>query len=211
MRKFIERHFSQFQEAVVRIGGACDGYIIDEPASTEELNQIESTLGRALPQDLKDFALSVSRRIRFDWQLPEGYELPENLNEVFAGRLDYDLSAIPQHEDGRAGWQRECFPNLDDPYDAVWHQKLAFHDVPNGDYLGFDPSGKVVYLSHDDGEGHGYVLAPSFSELLTRWVPLGCPGPEDWQWLPFVSGPDSGIVPDCEAAGEWLLAIGNTP
>lgn len=40
--------------------------------------------------------------------------------------------------------------------------KLGFMNVPNGDVIAFDmkeseinPS--VVYLSHDDGEGHGYI------------------------------------------------------
>ena len=40
--------------------------------------------------------------------------------------------------------------------------KLGFMNVPNGDAIAFDmkeseinPS--VVYLSHDDGEGHGYI------------------------------------------------------
>ena len=41
--------------------------------------------------------------------------------------------------------------------------KLGFMNIPNGDVIAFDmkeseinPS--VVYLSHDDGEGHGYIL-----------------------------------------------------
>ena len=81
----------------------------------------------------------------------------------------------------------------------------------NGDILAFDPTGKVVYLSHDDEEGHGWVMASSFTELLRRWLPLGCPGPEDWQWLPFASGPESGISVECDAAKQWLEFIGKTP
>ena len=49
--------------------------------------------------------------------------------------------------------------------------KLGFMNVPNGDVIAFDmkeseinPS--VVYLSHDDGEGHGYILGKDFNTYL---------------------------------------------
>ena len=211
MRDFIEEQLSRFHKAVEMIGGVFDDCTIDIAASQEELDHIESMLGHTLPEDLKDFASKVSRRISFSWNLPDNFELPDSLNEIFGGGLDYDISKIPEHETGRAGWQSECFPNAQDPYDAIWHDKIGFHHVPNGDYLGFDSSGRVVYLSHDDGEGHGYIMASSFSDLMRRWVPLGCPGPEDWQWMPFVSGRDSGIIPDCDTAREWLQVIQKKP
>ena len=66
-------------------------------------------------------------------------------------------------EKARNGWVENCFTNEEDEYDAVWYNKLGFMNVPNGDVIAFDikeseinPS--VVYLSHDDGEGHGYIL-----------------------------------------------------
>lgn len=54
-------------------------------------------------------------------------------------------------------WEEECFNNEDDEYDAVWHHKLGFMHVPNGDMIAFDvkkseTNPPVVYLSHDDGE-----------------------------------------------------------
>ena len=51
--------------------------------------------------------------------------------------------------------------------------KLGFMNVPNGDVIAFDmkeseinPS--VVYLSHDDGEGHGYILGKDFNTYLEQ-------------------------------------------
>ena len=51
--------------------------------------------------------------------------------------------------------------------------KLGFMNVPNGDAIAFDmkeseinPS--VVYLSHDDGEGHGYILGKDFNTYLEQ-------------------------------------------
>jgi hypothetical protein len=211
MRQFISDHMSFFERSIKMLGGTWDEVMIDDPATEQELIRIETTLGQALPAGLRQFALTVSRRIEFHWYLPEDYELPEPFRDIFSGGLDYDVSKIPEHEQGRAGWERECFPDPDDPYDLVWHNKLGFHHVPNGDYLGFDLQGRVVYLSHDDGEGHGYVMASSFVDLLERWIPLGCPGPEDWQWLPFVSGATSGILPNSAKANEWLRIIQNGP
>ncbi len=76
---------------------------------------------------------------------------------------------------------RQCAALM--PYNVVWHGKLAFHDVPSGDQLAFDlnePSNPVVYLSHDDGEGHGYRLGNDFIDFVERWSMVGCTGPEDW-------------------------------
>jgi hypothetical protein len=207
MRDFIEEHFDRFYKAIEAIGGDLHKYEIDVVAEKDEIDFIESTLGISLPPGLKAFALSVSRQIEFAWYLPDGFELPDSLSGIFCGLLEYDISLIPVHEDGRKNWQNVCFPNAEDPYDVIWHNKLGFHPVPNGDYLSFDPSGRVIYLSHDDGEGHGYVMASSFSELIKKWIPLGCPGPEDWQWMPFVSDRESGILPDCDAAKKWLQII----
>ena len=57
--------------------------------------------------------------------------------------------------------------------------KLGFMNVPNGDVIAFDmkeseinPS--VVYLSHDDGEGHGYILGKDFNTYLEQLLLVGC-------------------------------------
>jgi hypothetical protein len=211
MRQFIADHASPILRSVESLGGSADTLTIENPATEAELIEIEESLGRPLPVQLRQFAATVSRRIAFRWNLPAELELPPPLHEIFAGGLDYDISKIPEHEKGRANWQAGCFPNANDKYDVVWHNKLGFHEVPNGDYLAFDADGRVIYLSHDDGQGHGYVMASSFPDLLTRWIPLGCPGPEDWQWLPFVASATSGILPDSENAKSWLSGIGARP
>ena len=211
MRQFITDHISSFLRSIEWLGGDVDDLIIDAPATETDLNVIEKELEKPLPLELRRFATKVSPRIAFHWNLPDNFKLPEPLREIFAGGLDFDVSRIPEHQKGRAGWQAECFSNPNDPYDAVWHNKLAFHEVPNGDYLGFNSEGRVVYLSHDDGQGHGFIMASSFSDLLERWAPLGCPGPEDWQWLPFVSDAVSGILPDSENAKQWLRIVRGRP
>lgn len=91
--------------------------------------------------------------------------------------------------------------------------KLGFMNVPNGDVIAFDmkeseinPS--VVYLSHDDGEGHGYILGKDFNTYLEQLLLVGACGNEDWQMLPFCLDAQSGIVSDCENAKEYRKLIG---
>lgn len=211
MRNTIESQIGKLEQMICAIGGQWKQAAIEEPASEDELVEIEHRLGIPIPPTLRDFAGSVSRRIYFSWSLPDEFDLPDNLDEIFGGGIDFDISKLPYHEKSRADWQKECFPNPEDSYDVVWHDKVGFHHIPNGDSLGVAPDGRIVYLSHDDGEGHGYTMAQSFPDLLSRWLPLGCPGPEDWQWLPFVTNSSSGIVPESESAKAWMTAINNNP
>ena len=100
---------------------------------------------------------------------------------------------------------------LIDSYDAVWHDVLGFHEVANGDLLAFDltiPSHPVVYLSHDDGDGHGYQLGANFADFIDRLTRLGCIGSEDWQMMPFLASPTSLLGPDCENARLWRDIFG---
>ncbi len=135
----------------------------------------------------------------------------EQLAEIFRGDLHWDAERMPDIMAGYQQWILEVFPDPENPYDRVWHNKLPFQEVGNGDLLAIDLSndayGRIVYLSHEDGEGHGYVLAHNFGDLLERWIPLGCPGGEDWQWMPFVSSPTSGIDPECDNAKLWKSLV----
>ena len=86
------------------------------------------------------------------------------------------------------------------------HNKLAFYKVANGDYFAIELEkenyGKIVYLSHDGGDGHGYYLANNFKDLLNNWSKVGAVGGDDWQWEVFYTE-GKGIDPDCENAKEW--------
>ena len=200
--------FDRLRGAITAIGGELHEASVAGPITEAQLRKIESKMRRGLPGDMRSFVLTTSRRIALSWSLPETLARPSGLLEVSAAWLEFDVARIPDCERARIQWIESCFPDRTTPYDAVWHDKLAFHHVPNGDLLAIDPYGQVVYLSHDDGAGHGVVMAESFTDLLERWLPLGCPGPEDWEWLPFVSGPRSGIEPTSEAGRRWLAFLG---
>jgi hypothetical protein len=111
-------------------------------------------------------------------------------------------------------WIDVVFPDLSDTYDAVWHDKFPVMEVPNGDMIAIDQRShgdeSVVYLSHDDGQGHGFVLGRDFVDFIDRWTKLGCPGPEDWEWLRFCSSPKSGLEPEGDLGTAWREWFGLT-
>lgn len=182
------------------------------PATVSQVEEVERSLGFALPPSFRDTLLDLSAHVEFRWFAPENKRFPKPFDSNFCGDLHWSLGDMLQLKGAGDGWIEAVFPNPEDPYDAVWHNKLPFYDVGNGDYLAIDLDRsayeQVVYLSHDDGQGHGFVLAENFQQLLHRWVPLACPGGEDWQWLPFTSGRTSFLDPGCANAQRWRSLIG---
>jgi hypothetical protein len=91
------------------------------------------------------------------------------------------------------------------------HNKLAFQQVSNGDLLALDlssSSAPVIYLSHDDGPGHGYKLGADFTDFIGHWTRLGCRGAEGWRIVPFTKSPASLLDPDCENGRIWRSIFG---
>lgn len=201
-----------FLTHVARVGGKSRKLVFERPANFKEIDEVENALGYELPNDFKHILLTISSHCEFRWFLPDKFPLPLELREIFCGELHWELNYIVECNQSKDGWVRDVFPNVEDEYDKVWHKKFAFQEVGNGDYLSVDLSesnnGKIIYLSHDDGEGHGYVMANSFSDLIRNWTHLGCVGAEDWQWLPFCDNRYDGINPNCPNAKLWKQTIG---
>jgi SMI1 / KNR4 family (SUKH-1) len=198
------RHSEAAVTACARLGGDARSLSVAGPASDSEVSNVERELGIVLPQSFRRALTEFSSAFRLTWFLPEQVETP--FKGIFGGDFGWNLGHLLPLEEERKSWVRECFSNENDPCDRVWHRKLALHPVGNGDYLALDlaqESCPLVYLSHDDGEGHGYVLGTDFESALTQWTKLGCVGSEDWQWLPFVQGAASGLNADCENARRW--------
>jgi len=188
-------------------------FVFDATATDAEIRQLEISLGLVLPSSLKDAFRLVSRRIEFRWFAPKDFTFPTPFHSNFCGDLRWSVDSLKSIDEEKASWVSEVFNNPENEYDRVWQHKLAFQDVGNGDYLAVDLApdtvGRVIYLSHDDGEGHGRVMADSLQDLLDRWVPLACTGAEDWQWLPFSSPTDGRIDPTSGNGKAWreLLRI----
>ena len=150
------------------------------------------------------------RRLHFQWQLPEDLELPNGLTDLFGGGFTLSLADLPRLETERRGWL-EVFSDPTSAYDAVWHETMPLMEGMDGDFYALDlsrPDGGIRYLSHDDGRGHGYRVGADIADLLRRWSALGCPGPEDQQWMPFTAGPESAIQPDRPLQDRWRSVLG---
>lgn len=195
------------------------GIEVDRPevaavASPEEVDEVEAALGISIPPTLRHAFLSIASGVRWSWRTVDGHEFDDPFSGIFSGGLDWSLHNLCDQHRGYLEWVEQCFVDEADPYDMVWHHKLGLAAVPNGDVIAVDLEprrlGAIVYLSHDDGEGHGFMLASSLEDLLDRWVPLACPGPEDWQWLPFVPY-DLGPIDPASANGvTWRQLVGLT-
>lgn len=208
----VVKNWETFADAVKRIGGEIQAFSISPPANSDDVQALEEKLGFSIPHSFKDVLIEFSGKVEFRWFFPEGYKLEGELNEIFCGERHWSLEWIYEFNESKNGWVEECFPNKEDPYDVVWHDKLAFHEVGNGDYLAIDlkdPNREpVVYLSHDDGEGHGVELAENFKEFLFVTSRLGCVGGEDWQLLPFIEKGRSVINADCTNAKKFREVLG---
>lgn len=207
MRLDWPRYWEAGLAACSALGGDSQKLKIAPPASESSVVAVEAGLGQRLPESLRRVFLQFSSAVEYRWSLPDAIEPPAPFEEIFGCYCAWDLNKLVLLEQERNGWISSCFPNINDDYDAVWHNKLAFTEVGNGDLLALDLShsdtAPVIYLSHDDGEGHGYKLADNFEDFINRWSLLGCPGPDDILLWPFVISPESGLQPHGENAQRW--------
>jgi hypothetical protein len=206
------QQLTQLQQQLGSRGFDVRRLVFEPPATEEQVVLLERALGLRLPPSFRRVLLNISSHVEFRWFMPDELKLPDPFGSNFSGDLHWSLDFTLQFEKNRMGWIENVFPNRDDPYDAVWWDKLAFYEIGNGDLLAIDLAKatyeRIVYLSHDDGQGHGYALAENFEDLLARWVPLACAGGEDWQWLPFATNRASLLDPACENASRWRSLIG---
>lgn len=197
---------------IKELGGEVQEVCIDEPSSLKQIIRVEEKLGVKLPNSFKKVLLEFSENFGFHWFLPDDIELPNEFSEIFCGTPHWSLESLSEFENEQKDWIDTVFPNPEDEYDGVCHNKLAFCEVGNGDYLAFDMKddidAPIIYLSHDDGEGHGYKIANNFIEFIDSWSRVAFVGCEDWQWLPFTTSFESGINPDDEPAKKFRTWLG---
>ena len=198
------QELKKFQKGIESIGGYFRETIIESPAKEEKILEVEEKLGYSLPKDFRDILLNYSSHFEYFWSTyrdadEEQIEFPEKFCAIFAGNLHWGLNFLLDFEENRQGWVDVCYPDYNNEYDRVWYNKLPFYDSGNGDYIAIELEkenyGKIVYLSHDGGDNHGYYLADNFKDLLNNWSKVGAV--LEWE-LFFTEG--KGIDPECENA-----------
>ena len=217
--ELFKKRLNLFLEKIEDLGGETDPLTIEKPATEEEIKAVEAKLGYTLPPHFREVLLENTAHLEFYWDInditDEGdISLPDKLVEIFRGQLLFGLDLLLDYEDDRKGWVKEVYPDYNNEYDRVWHNKIAFHQVGNGDYIAIELEpenyGKVVYLSHDGSENHGLYIADNFKEFLMNYAAVGCTGGEDWQWEPFYTA-GKGIDPTSGNAKTWYKVLGVTP
>ena len=217
--ELFKKRLNLFLEKIEDLGGETDPLTIEKTATEEEIKAVEAKLGYTLPSHFREVLLENTAHLDFYWDInditDEGdISLPDKLVEIFRGQLLFGLDLLLDYEDDRKGWVKEVYPDYNNEYDRVWHNKMSFHQVGNGDYIAIELEpenyGKVVYLSHDGSENHGLYIASNFKEFLMNYAAIRCIGGEDWQWEPFYTK-GKGIDPTCENAQAWYKVLGIDP
>ena len=217
--ELFKKRLNLFLEKIEDLGGEVEPLTIEKPTTEEEIKAVEAQLGYTLPPHFREVLLENTTHLEFGWDIDdiideEDISLPDKLAEIFRGKLLFGLDLLLDYEEDRQDWEGEVYPNSDKEYDRVWHNKMSFFQVGNGDYIAIELEpenyGKVVYLSHDGSENHGLYIADNFKEFLMNYAAVGCTGGEDWQWEPFYSK-SKGIDPTSKNAKTWHKVLGINP
>ena len=217
--ELFKKRLNLFLEKIEDLGGEVEPLTIEKPATEQEIKAVEAQLGYTLPPHFREVLLENTAHLEFGWDIDdiideEDISLPDKLAEIFRGKLLFGLDLLLDYEEDRQDWEGEVYPNSDKEYDRVWHNKMSFFQVGNGDYIAIELEpenyGKVVYLSHDGSENHGLYIADNFKEFLMNYAAVGCTGGEDWQWEPFYTK-GKGIDPTSKNAKTWYKVLGITP
>ena len=217
--ELFKKRLNLFLEKIEDLGGEVEPLTIEKPTTEEEIKAVEEQLGYTLPPHFREVLLENTAHLEFWWDIDdiideEDISLPDKLAEIFRGKLLFGLDLLLDYEEDRQDWEGDAYPNSDKEYDRVWHNKMSFFQVGNGDYITIELEpenyGKVVYLSHDGSENHGLYIADNFKEFLMNYAAVGCTGGEDWQWEPFYTK-GKGIDPTSKNAKTWYKVLGINP
>ena len=217
--ELFKKRLNLFLEKIEDLGGETDPLTIEKPATEDEIKAVEAKLGYTLPPHFREVLLENTAHLEFGWDIDdiideEEISLPDKLAEIFRGKLLFGLDLLLDYEEDRQDWEGEVYPNSDKEYDRVWHNKMSFFQVGNGDYIAIELEpenyGKVVYLSHDGSENHGLYIADNFKEFLMNYAAVGCTGGDDWQWELFYTK-GKGIDPTSKNAKTWYKVLGINP
>ena len=208
----LKTRWQRVLDAVEELGGEASALDVGPAADAQELRQAEQDLGAPLPPKLRRFLAEFSESLEFDWRLPGGYRLPAPLDEVYFGGCELSLDGVVEAETAKRAWLEEVIRTWEIPEaEAAWENKFGFMTLANGDIVAVDldpaKSEAVVYLSHDGEEAGEEILGDDIFDFMAIWSRLGCPGPEWWQWEPFLDSNDK-LSAEVPAALKWRAVVG---
>lgn len=185
---------------------------IKETVTEEQICELEEEINNKLPEDFRQVLKKYSSRIDFNWYMDgeiEGFEA------IFCGGSDgllWGFDQLSSMYKNYLGWIETCFPNIENTYDKVWHHKIPFLEVGNGDMLAFEiiddkNEYPVVFLSHEGSDFNGSRLGENFIEFITNWSNVGCIGTDDWTLEIFYDKDANKLMSDSLLINEWKKAV----
>lgn len=152
--------------------GADTALLWEEPATDQEITDIENQLEITLPEELRSLLQDGGKQVIVYWQIS------------YPQTAAFDLS-------GDVGWNMESIDFSDFGDDEQIDQKryLCFYHAGNGDELLLDlysnPQRPMVFhWGHETGEFR--ILAVSITDFLNKVTELSGIGAEEWQYTPFI-------------------------
>lgn len=187
--------------------------VIKDPIALEEIKTLEKSLDIELPSDFKHVLCEYSSGIDLNWHMDD--DEIESFEAIFCGGSDgilWDFSQLDRMYKNYLDWVAKCFPDPNNEYDKIWHNKIPFLEVGNGDMIVFDRVSTengcpVIFLSHDGSDFHGSHLADSFIEFITNWSNIGCVGTEDWILEIFYDSDSKKLMSESSVINEWKQAL----
>lgn len=184
---------------IEKIKGDIESFVVEKSATEEEIKLTEQQLGYPLPISFKEVLVKFSKQVELRWSFPDELSIPAEFDDIFAGELCWNLDSIEDLTEFA-----DSLKDVGDNYGENLRQKLAFYNVPNGDYLALDLNSNnedaaVVYWDHEE-DSVTYV-ADNFIEFIEKFTDLHLIGAEIWQWETFIDS--KGINTDSEIAQKW--------
>ena len=187
--------------------------MLSSQASEVEVNSVEDQIGFQLPEDFRSVLTSYAAEVSFSYVSLE--EAPtDKYKHVWSGGADFIWSLdniLKLFEQVRYRCKSGKVPDY-------WLEMIPFQDLLYGQYLAFDTRSTakdtpVVYLDNNDLRHYpsgpnldGKVVAKSFTEFISNWSELGCPGNLDSF---YINSRDEFSL-QRESHREWLKWIGIT-
>ncbi|EKE28352.1 MAG: SMI1 / KNR4 family [uncultured bacterium (gcode 4)] len=160
------------------------------PISIEEISMIEKNIGVKLPEEYIHFITN-----RFSW-IHLYWHFETWMNNVNHWKINWNIHEINSLYKEYTSWIKDCFNDIHNPYDLIWHDKLPLIKIDNWDFIAYDlKDPKIVYLSHDDWETHWYFLWNNFLDFIIKWTNVCVIWPEWWDIKNFIDTPTGWINP----------------
>lgn len=194
-------------DACKRKGGECRPLVIAPPALPNDVDEIEKKIAHVLPTSFRKVLTDFSADVEISWSLPGDCKPPPLFENLLAGECTWGLFHMVHLAEGYQLWI-DAIDDANAPsYDPIWHNKLAFAEVGNGDLIAFDlkfmPDPPVVYLNHEEGDMNGWRLGDNFIDFVQRYSLLGCSGYDNVLMEPFLLDANSGLDAYGENARKW--------